>query len=305
MDALAAKLGICLAQAVGHMEMLFHLTAKHTPHGNIGKMPNAYIAKKSGWDGDPEVFVSALIECRWLDSCTEQRLIVHDWHEHCDDATKKSVSRSETSFFRPVLPKADNGGQCPTMSDKICLPSLAKPSQATPSPPECEADDVRPKQRDLSTALILPPLITEAMKAYTPEIQRQAWEVTQEFQSHSPGNRSTQKLGEIAAVFADAMVSRPGARDKLTQYFSVTDPLQIEREVKEFKRLRPGSSPWEVVKFLFPPGKAKQPTSTAPDPVLERERAKNAKARDHPAKIGLIRELAQSVTRKAENDPAV
>lgn len=139
MDAFATKLGVCLAQAVGHIEMLFHLTAKQSPHGNIGKMPDAHIAKKCGWDGDPSLFIAALVECRWVDVCSQQRLIVHDWHEHCDDATKKSVSRSETPFLRPISTVPENGGQCPTESDKICLPSLALPS---PAKPDQRADNV-------------------------------------------------------------------------------------------------------------------------------------------------------------------
>lgn len=167
MDALATKLGICIAQAVGHMEMLFHLTAKQAPHGNIGKMPNTHIAKKCGWEGDPEEFISALVECRWLDFCSQQRLIVHDWHDHCDDATKKSVSRSETPFFRPIPAVTENGGQCPPKSDEICLPSLAKPSLAKPEPGEV-VDQKPPEAKFASDDIFqgLPPkLQTEEFKA--------------------------------------------------------------------------------------------------------------------------------------------
>lgn len=137
MDDFASRLGICLAQAVGHLEMLFHLTAKQAIHGDIGKMPNASIAKKSGWDGDSEKFIEALIGSKWLDRCIISRLIVHDWHEHCDDATKKAVQRSGIEFKKPISTIPDNGGQRrtepDTQSDNGVLPSLAQPCPAMPS----------------------------------------------------------------------------------------------------------------------------------------------------------------------------
>lgn len=137
MDDLVNILDIGLAQAVGHMELLFHLTAKQAMHGNIGKISNATIAKKCGWAGDPDTFINALIKSKWLDACSHERLIVHDWHEHCDDATKKAVARSGIDFSRPKTPMPDNGGQSlpplDTQADKNCLPSLAKPSPALPS----------------------------------------------------------------------------------------------------------------------------------------------------------------------------
>lgn len=145
MDELVDLLQIGLAQAVGHIELLFHLTSKQAIHGNIGKMSNSIIARKCGWTGDHEIFVKALIKARWVDECIEQRLIVHDWHEHCDDATRKAVQRSGIDFFRPKTTVSDSVRQCPTepasQSDKICLPSLAKPSLAKPEPEPSTTDD--------------------------------------------------------------------------------------------------------------------------------------------------------------------
>lgn len=134
-EMLMETLSIGLAQAVGHLELLFNTTAKHTPHGDIGKMPNSIIAKRCGWVENADKFVQALIKCRWLDECTVNRLTVHDWEEHCDDSTRKQVNRSKTPFKVAVRTTADivrtcpdNGGQSlPTM------PNQALPSQALPS----------------------------------------------------------------------------------------------------------------------------------------------------------------------------
>lgn len=104
---------------------------------------------------------------------------------------------------------------------------------------------------NLETALILPPIVLEAMRAFTPEIQYQAWEVVQAFCRYSPKNRSTQLLGEMAATFADSLVHRPGAKARLMGYFSASDPRQIEQEFADGKRLRPMASPYEICDFLF------------------------------------------------------
>lgn len=138
MEMLSSILSIKLPHAVGLMEMLFHLTAKQAMHGNIGKIPNDIIAKKCGWDGDADELVNALAKSRWLDECAVERFIVHDWEEHCDDATRKAVTRSGKPFCKPVRILADNVGQCPASPeanlDNVCLPSQAMPSQAMPEP---------------------------------------------------------------------------------------------------------------------------------------------------------------------------
>jgi hypothetical protein len=153
--------------------------------------------------------------------------------------------------------------------------SLSPPAIA--SERENSEHDPTPNRRlDLTSSLMLPPLITEAMRAYSPEIQAEAWQITNAFTAYSPAKRSTQKLGEIAAAFADSILARPGARDKLKSYFSVTDPKQIEAEFVAGKRLRPGASPWEICDWLFLDEKPKQPRPS--DDAAARERAKREAA---------------------------
>lgn len=144
MSRLARILKIPLPHAVGLMEMLFHLTAKQAIHGNIGKIPDDIIAEKCGWLGDAAQFVEALVEARWLDRCKNERYVVHDWAEHCDDAVKKAVTRSGIEFYSPVQISADNGGQVPTDSgpqvESVCLPSLAMPSLISDSGEKTKVD---------------------------------------------------------------------------------------------------------------------------------------------------------------------
>jgi hypothetical protein len=96
---LATTLKINHAQAVGIMEMLYHATARHAPQGNIGKWPDEFIASAVAWDGKPIEVVDAMVRCRLLDRHEQHRLLVHDWHEHADDSTKKTLTRSRQPFL--------------------------------------------------------------------------------------------------------------------------------------------------------------------------------------------------------------
>lgn len=138
-ELLMEKLNVCLAQAVGHLELLFHLTAKQSPRGDIGKMPNTIIARKCGWQGDPDTFIQALVECKWLDENSFYRLLVHDWEDHADDSVKKALKAKELQVItgKEDITYENASGKIPESSGKIPensgLPCLALPSLALPS----------------------------------------------------------------------------------------------------------------------------------------------------------------------------
>jgi hypothetical protein len=98
MKRLCRLLDIPLHQAVGLLELLWHLTAREAPRGNIGKLSNETIALALDYRGDEDRLVDAWIRTGWLDEDREYRLIVHDWHEHADEAVKKRLTRSGQSF---------------------------------------------------------------------------------------------------------------------------------------------------------------------------------------------------------------
>lgn len=104
--ALAQLLGIPAYGAVGLMEMLWHYTARYSPQGDLGKWPNASIARACKWDGDADVFVAALLEVRFLDPSREHRLVVHDWHAHADKAAREFLRKRGLQFVtqgaRPI-----------------------------------------------------------------------------------------------------------------------------------------------------------------------------------------------------------
>ena len=108
-----------------------------------------------------------------------------------------------------------------------------------------------PRQRRIGNALILSPLVTERLKRYLPDDQRIAWKLALLYCKHAGDDKSDATMAKYAASFADALMEHVGAEQRLTEYFSVTDPAQIAAEVQAKTRKSPGTAPWDVVKFLF------------------------------------------------------
>lgn len=118
-DALATALKVPHLTAVGILESLWHYCSRYAPRGDIGKAPDVAIAKGIKWCVRPDNtvavkdatrLINALISSRWLEKNTEFRLIVHDWHDHADDAVRKYLSRNGLSFWNNVGPYARQKG---------------------------------------------------------------------------------------------------------------------------------------------------------------------------------------------------
>ena len=98
-------LGIRTYSAAGIMESLWHLTAREAPQGDIGKLADEDIALGIDWDGDTGKLINALVSSKWLDPDPRYRLIVHDWHEHADDATDNKLARSGRLYANGKPPR--------------------------------------------------------------------------------------------------------------------------------------------------------------------------------------------------------
>lgn len=96
---LGAALGIPLYAQVGIRECIYHFTARHAIQGDIGKWSDADIAAAVGWPIERvEDLVRALVETRLLEAHPTHRLVVHDWHEHCDESCRKTVANKKLEF---------------------------------------------------------------------------------------------------------------------------------------------------------------------------------------------------------------
>ncbi len=99
MLALCDRLNLPSYSAVGLLELLWHFTSEFAPRGDIGKHTNESIARACGWRGSVDKLIEALVETRWIDESSEYRLVVHDWADHADDATRKRLLRAKQLFI--------------------------------------------------------------------------------------------------------------------------------------------------------------------------------------------------------------
>lgn len=84
---LAERLGIGVAQAVGHLHLLWHFALKFAwQDGNLDKFSATAIARGAHWAGDAKTFVEALQASGWLDG-----MKIHDWLDFCGDLVKKKI----------------------------------------------------------------------------------------------------------------------------------------------------------------------------------------------------------------------
>lgn len=131
--ALAKKLNITIQTAVGILEMLWHFADEFCPRGDIGRLENQVIAESIEWSGDPEALIEALVDVHWLDECADpDRIVIHEWHEHCTDYNKKRIKSLGVSFAseQKILEN----------SRKVSPPARACPAPPNPAPPQQPAD---------------------------------------------------------------------------------------------------------------------------------------------------------------------
>lgn len=102
---LGRRLNIPHYAAVGIMELVWHLCARETPRGDIGRLANEDIAQAVDWRCDENLLVAELVNARLLDASDEHRLIVHDWPDHADQAVHAKVARARQFFANGQAPR--------------------------------------------------------------------------------------------------------------------------------------------------------------------------------------------------------
>lgn len=83
---------------VGILEAMWHLVARYTPDGAIGKLANSEIARAIDWRGDPNNLINALVASGWLETCSCHRLYVHDWKDHADQTVARVLANRKLEF---------------------------------------------------------------------------------------------------------------------------------------------------------------------------------------------------------------
>lgn len=126
---LAEMLNIPTYSAIGLLECLFHFTARYSPRGDVGRFPDSAIAHACFWAGESKSFIEALIQCRWIDRQTENRLVVHDWHAHADNTVRTALTRDGATFWNGKPPRR-TGLESDTAADASMLQQRCDPVSA-------------------------------------------------------------------------------------------------------------------------------------------------------------------------------
>jgi hypothetical protein len=130
MKRICRRLDLPSWQGVGLLESLWQLTARETPRGNIGKLSDEDIALGIDYRGDEKKMLNALVDSGWLDRDSVERLIVHDWAEHADDAVHMRIARLREFFVGGHPPKLS---RLPSEDRKLAQAFYAENAQ-TPDP---------------------------------------------------------------------------------------------------------------------------------------------------------------------------
>lgn len=132
---LQRRLGCSRVTLVGTLELLWIAVQKNCPQGDIGRHTNEEIAIECDWEGDPDELVEALVETGWLDACTVNRLVVHDWEEHAPGWVKRQLARHQKSFVTAsrLLTVTDDHLEA---TPNLTQPNQTKPKSATHSSSE-------------------------------------------------------------------------------------------------------------------------------------------------------------------------
>ena len=145
---LKARLGLRTYEVKGLLQALWDMTTENAPLGDIGRFTDEEIAAGIEWPLErAEELVQALVYTHWLDEHDGHRLVVHDWHEHCEEWLRKRLERMGIEAFAtgPIRkaqpPPADNGEKR--------LPPAAYPKALGPSPKASEKKEktAPPKRR--------------------------------------------------------------------------------------------------------------------------------------------------------------
>lgn len=187
---------------------LWIATAMNHPDGTLTGMDETDIALEAGWEGEPQAFVSALLECRLLEKI-DHDYALHDWAEHqayvvhAEDRkmqAKQAASKRWAARNAPALPTecSEHGtgnaasiasansepatgnahtksGNAPSPSPSP-IPSPVPDSSLLPSPAPAAGSDERAKEAARLAVLMRDTLRANLQTFADPDLG--AWEET-------------------------------------------------------------------------------------------------------------------------------
>ena len=235
-------------------------TAMNHPSGVLQGMDATDIALESGWEGEPQAFVTALIECGFLEQAENSVYALHDWayHQgyvvHAEARRQKAKRAAEARWeIRNAPGTAQGNAQAETGNAPLPAPApLPDPSPVPvpePSPvPKAKEKTPLPVFAEDSGAYQLAVIMRDTLKANVPTLREpnlQKW-------AHSFGValRNDERMKDpqfVAAVirwacsdiFWRANIQSP---DKLREKF---DQLTAKMEAEALKARTPQAGQWK------------------------------------------------------------
>jgi len=145
---LARELGIPLAQAIGHLHCLWWWAMDYAQDGDLSRYDAMDIAIGAEWDGEPERFLEALIDARFVDRLSDGHMRLHDWSEYAGRliehrranaermrrmraAGTSRGSESERLVEDTSMERAEHVQR--TCSARVALPNQTKPNRTEPN----------------------------------------------------------------------------------------------------------------------------------------------------------------------------
>jgi hypothetical protein len=179
--ALQERLGLSKFETLGLLEGLWQFASRYTTAGNVGKYCNRELASWLQWKHDPDALVDALVDCRWLDRSDDYRLVVHDWHDWCDDFIHGQLARKRELFVNGAVPRtrrlnssekeafkiAMDSGELRVLADK-CTPSSAPSSPPSSPPSSAPRRTTRSTLRKFAVPVPVPVPVPEPVPAPAP-----------------------------------------------------------------------------------------------------------------------------------------
>jgi hypothetical protein len=88
--------------AIGYLVLLWEFASEYAPQGDIGRYSEKRIEAAMDFRGTAGSLIQALLTSGWLDTLESPGgncLVIHDWHDHCEESVRRKLQRHKLPFF--------------------------------------------------------------------------------------------------------------------------------------------------------------------------------------------------------------
>ena len=189
LERLGLRLDLPTWGVVGIVESFWQWVGRYAPSGDVSR-DLELMPRWIGYADGPRL-IAALLDVGLLDRTEDGRLYVHDWHEHADDATKKSLARDGKEFANGerVRRYPDGGAPQPDSVEPHRLAPVEPVSRQCPDTVAPVSDELPDRVEPALPSLALPCLAkpekeTRAARASRVHIESAWQELTRALARH-------------------------------------------------------------------------------------------------------------------------